>query len=171
MDYSVHGILQARILEWVAFSFSRGSSQPRDRTQVSRIAGGFLTSWATREALGSPLKWVGLSNSNSFPLGDVTLLKVWNYQKRFTIVGGKHLVVEGIWIDPLVWGPNWNHLETSGGPHSQKRRGHPQQESSGLQLIQTWRAESSSTDVSGEGHCCGTKGGKGQFLSPPGPPP
>ena len=36
---SVHGILQARILEWVAISFSRGSSQPRDRTQVSHIAG------------------------------------------------------------------------------------------------------------------------------------
>ena len=36
---SVHGILQARILEWVAISFSRESSQPRDRTQVSRIAG------------------------------------------------------------------------------------------------------------------------------------
>ena len=40
---SVHGILQARILEWVAIPFSRGSSQPRDRTQVSRIAGGFFT--------------------------------------------------------------------------------------------------------------------------------
>ena len=50
MDYIVHGILQARILEWVAFPFSRGSSQPRDQTQVSRIAGRFLTSWATREA-------------------------------------------------------------------------------------------------------------------------
>ena len=47
MDYTVHGILQARILEWVAFSFSKGSSQPRDRTQVSCIAGGFFTSWAT----------------------------------------------------------------------------------------------------------------------------
>ena len=52
MDYTVHGILQARILEWVAFLFSRGSSQPRDRTQVSHTAGGFFTSWATREALG-----------------------------------------------------------------------------------------------------------------------
>ena len=50
MDYIIHGILQARILEWVAFPFSRGSSQPRDQTQVSRIAGGFFTSWATREA-------------------------------------------------------------------------------------------------------------------------
>ena len=44
MDYTVHGILQARILEWVAFPFSRGSSQPRDRTQVCHIAGGFFTS-------------------------------------------------------------------------------------------------------------------------------
>ena len=43
MDYTVHGILQARILEWVAFPFSRGSSQLRDRTQVSCIAGGFFT--------------------------------------------------------------------------------------------------------------------------------
>ena len=50
LDYTVHGILQARILEWVAFPFSRGSSQPRGQTQVSRIAGGFFTSWATREA-------------------------------------------------------------------------------------------------------------------------
>ena len=49
MDYTVHGILQARILEWVAFPLSRGSSQPRDWTQVSYIAGGFFTSWATRE--------------------------------------------------------------------------------------------------------------------------
>ena len=39
-----HGILQARILEWVAFPLSRGSSQPRDRTQVAHIAGGFFTS-------------------------------------------------------------------------------------------------------------------------------
>ena len=44
MDYTVHGILQVRILEWVAFPFSRGSSQARDRTQVSHIAGGFFTS-------------------------------------------------------------------------------------------------------------------------------
>ena len=46
-DYKVHVILQARILEWVAFLFSRGSSQPRDQTQLSRIAGEFFTSWAT----------------------------------------------------------------------------------------------------------------------------
>ena len=40
MDYTVHGILQGRILEWVAFPFSRGSSQPRDRTQVSCMQAG-----------------------------------------------------------------------------------------------------------------------------------
>ena len=45
MDYTVRGILQARILEWVAPPFSRESSQPRDWTQVSRIAGGLFTSW------------------------------------------------------------------------------------------------------------------------------
>ena len=46
---SVHAILQARILEWVAISFSRGSSQPRDRTRVSCIGWWILYHWATRE--------------------------------------------------------------------------------------------------------------------------
>ena len=50
MDYTVHGILQGRILECVAFPFSRRSSQPRDWTEVSRAAGRFFTSWAIREA-------------------------------------------------------------------------------------------------------------------------
>ena len=44
MDYIIHGILQARILEWVAFPFSMGSSQPSDQSQVSCIAGRFFTS-------------------------------------------------------------------------------------------------------------------------------
>ena len=57
MDYSppgssVHGILQARILEWIARLFSRESSWPRDGTQVSHIAGRLITVWATWEALG-----------------------------------------------------------------------------------------------------------------------
>ena len=54
VDYIVHGILQARILEWVAFPFSRGSSQPRDQTQVSHIAGDSLPA----EPQGKP-KWKG----------------------------------------------------------------------------------------------------------------
>ena len=48
---SVHGIFQAIVLEWIAISFSRGSSQPRDQTQVSCIVGGFFISWATRETI------------------------------------------------------------------------------------------------------------------------
>ena len=56
MDYSlpgssVHGILQWRLLEWVAISFLRGSSEPRDQTRVSCIAGRFFTVWGTKEAL------------------------------------------------------------------------------------------------------------------------
>ena len=48
--FSVHGILQARILAWVAISFSRGCFRPKDRTGVFSIAGRFFTIWATREA-------------------------------------------------------------------------------------------------------------------------
>ena len=57
--FSVHGILQARILEWFTISFSRGSFQPRDRTRVSRIADRCFTLWATREApyLAQSLTW------------------------------------------------------------------------------------------------------------------
>ena len=58
---SVHGILQARILEWVAISFSRGSSWPRDQTQVSCIGGRCFNLWATREALIS-----GINVKDSF---------------------------------------------------------------------------------------------------------
>ena len=65
MDYTVHGILQARMLEWVAYPFSRGSSQLRDRTQVSRIGVRLFTSGATR-ALDF---WYSKANSGhaSFP--------------------------------------------------------------------------------------------------------
>ena len=53
---SVHQILQARILEWVAIPFPRGSSQPKDRTQVSNIAGRFFTVWATQAYMINVLK-------------------------------------------------------------------------------------------------------------------
>ena len=48
---SIHGILQTRILGWVAIPFSRGSSRPKDPTQVSHTAGGFFTIWTTKQAL------------------------------------------------------------------------------------------------------------------------
>ena len=62
--YTVHWILKARILDWVAFPFSRGSSQPMNRTGVSCIAGGFFTNWAIKIPLkfetsewGGQVKW------------------------------------------------------------------------------------------------------------------
>ena len=89
MDYTVHGILQARILEWVAFPFSRGSSQPRDLTQVSCIAGEFLLA----EPPGKPLflyslgtvrkeeLWVHLI-FRTFPL----LFSKWNQKSDVNLV-------------------------------------------------------------------------------------
>ena len=69
---SVHGILQARILEWVAISFSRGSSWPRDWTQVFRIRGRHFNLWSTREA---PLNLnVAINGTNTHP---ITQLKAW----------------------------------------------------------------------------------------------
>ena len=61
MDSTVLGILQPRILEWVAFPLSRGSSQSRDRTQVSHITGRFFTNWTTREAHHWEVKCVSSS--------------------------------------------------------------------------------------------------------------
>ena len=70
IDYIVPGILQARILEWVAVPFSRGSSQPRDQTQVSHIAGGLFTSWATREMQFTPMFLLNVNHMQ-------TLKKLW----------------------------------------------------------------------------------------------
>ena len=80
-DYSprgsfVRGIIQARILEWVAIPFSRESSQPRDKTQVSRIAGGFFTSWATREAQNCSSGLCGFFTSLFHPISAAVLMLV-----------------------------------------------------------------------------------------------
>ena len=80
-DYRVHGILRAGILEWVAVPFSRGSSQPRDRTQVSYIAGGFFTSWAKRHPK------VGLHPSSvcvfSLPKNNMFISKTTSVETHF----------------------------------------------------------------------------------------
>ena len=73
---SVHGILQSRILEWVAIPFTRGSSQPRDQTWVSHIASRFFTVWATREAQ----LWLGTFSFNL----DLNIMKNWRIKgKKF----------------------------------------------------------------------------------------
>ena len=63
---SLHGILQARVLEWVAISFSRGSSPPRNRTWVSRIAGRHFNLWAT-------------TTSRNHPHFEISLAEHWMY--------------------------------------------------------------------------------------------
>ena len=80
----VHGILQARILEWVAVSFSRGSSGPRDQTQVSRIAGRRFNLWATREA--RKMRWTHLKiNNKDFLLLFMLLLVNGNFWKSLKL--------------------------------------------------------------------------------------
>ena len=76
-DYTVHGILQARILEWVTIPFSRGSSQPRDQTQIFHNAGGFLS--ATHDKRQSWVKanlisWVLISYLCSSQASQVALV-------------------------------------------------------------------------------------------------
>ena len=83
MDYrvpgsSIRGIFQARVLEWVAISFSRGSSWPRDQTQVSHIAGRRFTLWVTREAL-----WLKTTTKKNLKFHSMILLLVvviWCYR-------------------------------------------------------------------------------------------
>ena len=70
--FPVHGILQARILEWIAIPFSRGSPWPRDWTLVSCIAGSFFTTWAigksllTKISMSKLVFWVKFTHSSSF---------------------------------------------------------------------------------------------------------
>ena len=89
MDYTVCGILQARTLEWVALPFSRGSSQPWDPTQVSRIAGGFFTSWVTSEAPKHADEWVHTVHG--------ILYSSWNSPGWNTGVGS-HSLLQGIFL-------------------------------------------------------------------------
>ena len=111
-DYTVHGILQARILEWVAFPFSRGSSQPRDRTQVSRITGRFFTSWATREAQPAlsvrSTKYSRYEQSHSYP----KYCGEWASQAALVIknlpanAGGIEVWAD-CWVGKIPWRREW----------------------------------------------------------------
>ena len=91
-DSCVHGISQARILEWVVIPFSRGSSLPGDQIQVSCIAGRFFTSWATWEPI-QVHEWVSESGSvvsdSSRPHG---LYTPWNSPDQNTGVGSLSLL-------------------------------------------------------------------------------
>ena len=76
---SIHGIVQARVLEWVAISFSRGSSRPRNRTQVFHIAGRCFNLWATRGANWYPQRAGTCSLS-------VSLWQLWDWSPDLTFL-------------------------------------------------------------------------------------
>ena len=86
---SVCGILQSRILEWVAVPFSRGSSASRDRTQVSHIAGGFFTIWVTRESQYSSQYFAMHSSRGSFQLKDQTMFPTLQANSLPSVPPGK----------------------------------------------------------------------------------
>ena len=90
---SVHGISQARILEWVAIPFSRGSSRPWDQTQVSRIAGRFFTVWAPRK-----------SNSEDYRSYYENQLSV--FRATYILFGSFYVLALGLtWIS--CWCSSW----------------------------------------------------------------
>ena len=136
---SVHGILQTRILEWVAISFSRGSSWPRNWTWVSCIAGRFFTVWATREAPALPegdgfyhweWKVLSLSPSQSLEfLWNSQLVTLWCSSKNHRMNAWFMLFTGSVWLilsskfkNPLKWllkkstlGSQQRKLETEPG--------------------------------------------------------
>ena len=81
---SIHRIFQARIVQWVAIAFSRGSSWPRDRTQVSSTAGRRFTVWATREAWTHTLLFIKqITNKNLlYSTGNPTQYSVITYTRK-----------------------------------------------------------------------------------------
>ena len=89
---SVHGILQARILQWVAISFSRGSSWPRDQTRDSCFAGRFFTIWVKKWSVN---RSVMPDSSQPHGLQPTRLLCPWDFPGKNTGVGS-HLLLQGI---------------------------------------------------------------------------
>ena len=97
---SLHGILQARVLEWVAISFSRGSSRPRDQIRVSLIPGRHFNLWATREA------WNGCKRTVVRTFLSVDLLWDCNENWPFPVLGL-------CWVFWICWHVEWSKLTAS----------------------------------------------------------
>ena len=83
---SILGIFQARVLEWIATFFSRGSSQPRNWTQVSLIAGRSFTTWATREATGDIHKQVLKEGIVQVTILNIGLYEKWSWLNHFKAI-------------------------------------------------------------------------------------
>ena len=106
MDDTVHRSLQARILEQVAIPFSRGSSKPRDQTQVSHIETRFFTNWVTR---GGPM----VPNKSLFPLSrllyNMTLLPTMKWNLHQSSALKSYFEVCSFYFQ--TWNRNWGYLE------------------------------------------------------------
>ena len=108
---SVHGILQARILKWVAVPFSSRSSWPKNQTGVFYIAGRFFTNWATRKAHGRKQR----RTKEPLNVGEREAWKSW--------LKARHSENEdhGIWSHPFMgnrWGDSGNSVRLFGAPNS-----------------------------------------------------
>ena len=100
---SIHGIFQARVLEWVAFSFSRGSSRPREQTQVSWTAGWRFTLWATREAMSMNLGryWEVVRDREAWHAAIHWVTKSQIQLGKWTTIVNDLLIFH--WMKTLVW--------------------------------------------------------------------
>ena len=137
VDFTFHGILQARIVEWVAFPFSRGSSQPRDRTQVFCMASGSFISWAT----GKPCEGWDSTNSQTWEgppslchLKQPCLCSAYStsapfYSQVRKSRRGTECVMDGLdqWLSKCVQGqPCQHHLGTWAPPRPTKSKLNPE---------------------------------------------
>ena len=104
---SVHGILQASILKWVAILFSRASSQPKDQSQVSCIAGRFFTIWTSSEAPSSELVWTNSCGKVRFQEIKINTnsldVCVWNLLLPLPSIGQNNPTSEGGEINSTSW--------------------------------------------------------------------
>ena len=129
---SIHGISQARVLEWIAISFSKGSSRPRDQTQVSRIVGRCFTIWATRGPFGSlifppaenirVIQSIGHSLNNMIALGKVGISNtpVKNSSRCLTIHWFSGVILSLNWGEGELWPlPSLNTEASPQGDYSQ----------------------------------------------------
>ena len=112
MDCSPPGISQVRILEWVAISFSRGSFQPRDWTQVSCIAGRFFTTWATREDQSSTRShinpqhaWISRYQNPSCQKACPRALRKWMRAESSSFQKKKVMIIDN--GDVAKWKKRW----------------------------------------------------------------
>ena len=106
---SVHGIFQAIVLEWVAISFSRGSSQPRDWTQVSHIVGRCFTIWATREVqYVCEKKWIIKKTSHKVNL--IVRCFHWEFQHSILIISFLFFLIKQKRTELSLWNTFWDQL-------------------------------------------------------------